>query len=687
MNSKISHKPKMEVKNNRMKKSIGVIALVISASAWAEDVPSKTASIQIDASGPGVAVNPSMYGIFYEEINHAGEGGLYAEMVQNRDFEANNIPAGTALAGNNFVKPNGPRTYKKGFSSDPHAWSVVTDGGGEATIQRDTLTPLNEMNPSSLKLVVKKAGERAGVANEGFWGMSLQAGEEYELSFYARTEGNAKLDIAATLESGDGKKKIAAATVGDVGGSWKQYRCSYKVGATEAQGRLVLSIAKPGTVWFDVVSLFPRKTFKNRPNGMRPDLAQMLVDMKPGFLRFPGGCVVEGITLANRIQWKDTIGDIAKRKGNYDLWGYHATYGLGYHEFLQLCEDLGADAMYVVNVGMSCQARDPEVIKTQEALQPYIQDSLDALEYATGPVTSQWGALRAANGHPAPFKIKYVEIGNENRGPDYHVNYRLFYDVIKAKYPDIITIANTPIPKAKVEMIDEHYYVDPAGFFNKEGKYDKTDRGGPKIYVGEYAVNRGVVSGNLLGALAEAVFMLGMERNADVVRICSYAPLFQNVNNREWPVNLILFDSSRVVGRSSYHTQKMFASNRPDAVLKTSVEAGKVPFGKDQISELYALAGFENKSNELIIKAVNPTDVPVVAKISLKGVGKVGNKARVITLSNGDPKAENSLDKPNVVVPVESEFDGTGAEFSYTYKPYSLTVIRVGAEQTLTTMP
>ena len=357
--------------------------------------------------------------------------------------------------------------------------------------------------------------------------------------------------------------------------------------------------------------------------------------------------------------------------------------------------------MYVCNVGMSCQARRPSEVCEEGDIQLYVQDCLDAIEYAIGPVTSEWGARRAENGHPEPFNLKYVEIGNENSGTDYQARYRIFYDAIKAKYPDIITIADQRMSNANLEFVDEHYYRDPSQFFNMANFYDNRDRNGPKIYVGEYAVNSGVGTGYLMGGLSEAAFMLNMEANCDIVKMCSYAPLFENVNKRDWPVNLILIDSSRVVGRSSYQIQKMFGMNMPDTVLKTEVNAAQVslesvPLGRRgrggnaadtaqapqyaQAYQLYALAGLDKQAGDLIIKVVNPTPESVKSNISLKGLTGLGKSAKVISLGNARYNEENTLDKPNVVVPVESQMPVSGPEFSATFKPNSVTILRLAAK-------
>ena len=522
-------------------------------------------SITIHADQPGPAVPSSLWGIFYEEINHAGDGGIYAEMVMNRAMEELQPAAGARIVGAEMVTPSGFR-HPLWYTSELPGWSPVAEGGAAATIHLDDTRPLNEMTPHALRLDVTTAAGGAGVANSGYWGMSVRQGETYNLSLYALTDAPGG-EIRAELRSADGSRALASGAVASPTGAWKRYACSLRATATDPRAQLVLTVSRPGRYWLDVVSLFPRATWANRPNGLRRDLVGLLKGMRPAFVRFPGGCVVEGCTLANRIQWKRTVGDIARRPGRWDLWGYHNTEGLGFHEYLQLCEDLGAEPLYVANAGMSCFYRKAEIERDPAAIREHVQDMLDALEYANGPTSSRWGAERARNGHPAPFNIRYVEIGNENWGEDYFRAYRIFYPALKKAWPDVVAIADCPVPDAPVDVVDEHYYVAPDWFFANARKYDQYDRKGPKVYVGEYACNSGVGAGNLLAALSEAAFMTGMERNSDVVRMASYAPLFENVNNRAWPVNLIRFDSSRSCGRSSYQVQKLFAEHQPTRVL------------------------------------------------------------------------------------------------------------------------
>ena len=349
---------------------------------------------------------------------------------------------------------------------------------------------------------------------------------------------------------------------------------------TDRNARFVIELEGRGTLLLDYVSLFPAETFRNRENGLRKDIAETLEALRPAFVRWPGGCVVEGITLSNRIKWKETIGDPATRPGVYDTWGYRTTMGFGYHEFLQFCEDIGADGMFVCNVGLGCQGRAGDACAEAE-VDLFIADALDAIDYALGDGTTAWSRRRVENGHPAPFPLKYVEIGNENWGPVYEKRYDRFYEAIKAKYPQLTLISTLGLGgqhrHAKVDMIDPHWYVSPEFFFASDKLFDQQERGDYEIYIGEYAVNQNVGGGNLLGALAEAAFLTGVERNSDLVKMASYAPLFENVNDRVWPTNLIWFDSYRVMGRSSYQVQKMYAENRPSFNVSAAFEQPTIP--------------------------------------------------------------------------------------------------------------
>lgn len=558
-----------------------VLGLVVSAGAWGQQ-----AKLSVKVDQPGLKVSPTLYGIFFEEINRAGEGGLYGEMLLNRSFEDMAVPAG---------------------------WTMTSSDGAKATMTLDKSRPLNANNPTSLKLEIASipAGGRAGIANEGYKGMrgrprdssperqrefldgfakaakaapnglSVEQGKEYRLSLYARAE-NFSGPLTATIEKQDGTV-LAKQEISGIGADWKKFECALAASAADPNARLVVAASKPGTLWLDMVSLFPKDTFKGHPHGLRRDLAQYIADMKPAFVRFPGGCYVEGDTLANAFRWKKTIGDIAERPGHWNLWGYYSSDGLGYHEYLQFCEDISADALFVINCGMSHveQGADDGGRKVEVPdLNEYVQDALDAIEYANGPADSKWGALRAKNGHPAPFNLKFMQIGNENGGPLYNQRYALFHDAIKAKYPQIKLIANVwrGIPDSrKLEIVDEHYYNTPDFFIARAGMYDDYDRNRYQVYVGEYAVTRECGTGNLIAALGEAAYMTGIERNGDVIVMSSYAPLLVHPAWKGWNPNAIVFDAARIYGTPSYHVQSMFANHRADTILPLALEAPLAP--------------------------------------------------------------------------------------------------------------
>lgn len=551
------------------------VFLVASFTDKKESGINPDCEITIDVSKPQMQMSSDMYGIFFEDINHASDGGLYAELIQNRDFEADRVPENMTFVAKDTV--GNSTGWKENYArpSALQAWSMINEGGCSGSIEQVKDNPHNTENPKSMKVEVVKSGKgKIAVVNDGFWGINVEKGKNYPLSFYARKDKKSNGSIRVSLESKSGTV-YASKVIGNISGKWNQYKTVLKSSGQDSQARFVITPLSEGTLWFDVVSLFPEKTYMNRKNGLRNDLARMLKDMNPSFLRFPGGCVVEGATVENRIQWKKTIGDISQRPGHWNLWGYHTYDGIGFHEFLQMCEDLNAEALYVVNVGMACQYRGGELDKGE--IKKYIDETLDALEYAMGPAGSKWGALRAKNGHPEPFKIKYLEIGNENWGEEYWKRYFEFYKVIKEKYPKIITISDVDMAKETgrddIEIVDEHYYLAPSGFYKRESLYDKYDRNRKrKIYTGEFAVTSGAIGkGNLRGALAESAYMIGMERNADVVTMASYAPTFVNDNDRKWNPDMIVFNSSKVYGTPSYYALKMFSTNRPDKVLTTSV--------------------------------------------------------------------------------------------------------------------
>lgn len=565
-----------------------------------EAPPAGPARITVQADRPGARISPLLYGIFFEEINRAGDGGLYAEMIMNRSFEDAGFPLG---------------------------WSLVKGDGAEVAMALETDQPLNGRNPHSLKLLIgKTGGKRAGIANAGFaggpyarntepnqWpptpgpgkevnqnGMAVQAGHDYLLSFCARGGEGFAGPLTASLETQNGSE-LAAQTVSGVTAEWKKFSCVLRAKATANQVRLVLAANSPGTAWFDMVSLVPKDTYKG--HGMRVDLMQKLADMKPAFVRFPGGCWVEGDEMAYAYRWKETIGDNAERRSLWNRWGYCSTHGLGFHEYLQVCEDLGAEPLFVINVGMAHKNAVP-----MEKMDEFVQDALDAIEYCNGPADSKWGALRAQAGHPAPFNLKYMEIGNENSGPKYVERYALFHDAIKKRHPELRLIVDyRPTGTRPADIVDEHYYNTPEFFMGNAEKYDKYDRAAHKVYVGEYAVTRGAGRGNLAAALGEAAFMTGMERNGDVVVMASYAPLFENIGWRRWNPNAILFDAAKCYGTPSYQVQALFGNHRADVVLPVELESPTIAI--DPIGGLFGVGSWNTKAEFKDLKVTQGQEV------------------------------------------------------------------------------
>jgi len=571
-------------------------ALLLSANIVGCAVAADSASITVDLKQQGALVPPHLYGIFFEEINHAGDGGLYAELVRNRGFEDANLPPACRRQGNFIVPPRTPHFWKKLEASDWKmewkveseypGWTTEITAGSDADFKLVEDHPLNASTPHSLQITVRDLTSTGRVAliNSGYWGIAIRSGEDYKLSFFLRG-GATHTSVIATLESVNGRVLARSNVSTEASTEWKKHDAVLHAAATDPKARLVLSFPSRGQVWIDFISLFPAKTFRNRPNGLRSDLAQTIADLKPGFIRFPGGCFVEGITIEDRPQWKRTLGPIEGRPGTYSPWGYWSTDGIGYHEFLQFAEDVGADALYVVNAGISCAFRSGTFIPDAQ-LQPLIDDTLDAIEYAIGPAESRWGARRAASGHPAPFPLKYIEVGNEDQGSRYGDRVAMFERAIKAKYPQIKVVLSSWISgiddraiqaAGHVDVVDEHAYRPlywPVEHFDSFASYPRKDW---DLYIGEFATNSGVGSGNLLAALNDAAYMMSIEKNSDLVKMASYAPLLENVNHPDWEVNMIHFDSDRAFGRGTYYVSKLFAENLPTYNLATKVDFTSAP--------------------------------------------------------------------------------------------------------------
>lgn len=537
--------------------------------------------ITIDLTAEGAEIPASLYGIFFEEITHSGDGGLYAEMIQNRGFEDGTPPSGTtlkdgfAVAENMHCYSNDSINHFKVKWDDNlamKAWSVKAKDGSEPVYRIVTDQPLNRATPHSLYLDLAQSSSEVQVINEGYWNIAVAKDKRYNLQFHLRTDNQTAGTVEASLIDENGQKVSSINFDLIQNNRWNAYEGTFTPQQTGNKYRLMLSFANKGKAWLDYVSLFPEETFNNRPNGLRKDVAEMLAELQPDFIRWPGGCIVEGLTMENRVKWKETIGDPVYRPGEYNLWGYRSTYGFGYHEFLQYCEDINAYGMFVCNAGMSCLFRNGDFYP-EDKIEDLIIEALDAIEYAIGDTTTRWGKERARNGHPNPFPLKYVEIGNENIGERYARNYNRFYKAIKEKYPEIIPICALMFsPNLKdahpVEIIDPHYYETADWFYNNADVYDKLPENYPyKIYVGEYAA---VGKTSLYSSLAEAAYLTGVERNADKVQLVSYAPLLQNAAHGQ--NHLVILKNDSVFGRTNYYVLKMFSQNRPDVNLQTTID-------------------------------------------------------------------------------------------------------------------
>ncbi len=538
--------------------------------------------VEIDATKLGARIPKGLYGVFLEEINNAGEGGLYAEMIQNRGFEDANLPPACTLEGNQLAAPKEP-SFWEGYSKDwkmdwPYAGQGETPSwtieGGTMRVVADR--PLSPASPHAAEIDAKPG---TSLTNAGFWGMNVQKGERYDLSFFAQFPSY-RGDIQAQLVAPDGRLLASADISGRATNGWQRQKMVLTAEDSDPKAKFVLVFPREGKLLLDFISLMPQTKWRGLP--LRPDLAQMIADLKPGFVRWPGGCVTEGITIETRPRWEQTLGPLQGRTPTFVPWGYWVSNGFGYHEWLLFCEAIHAEPLYVFNAGISCAFRSGTYL-TDDELTGQIQNILDAIEYATGPVTSKYGAMRARAGHQKPFAMHMVELGNEDQGPKYGARFRRIAAAVKAKYPKIKTILSSWISGIdhaainaagpQLNVVDEHAYT-PVNWavqhFDSFAKYPRTVPW--ELYIGEFATNAGVGRGNMTATLGDAAYMMSMEKNADLVKMGSYAPLLENINRRQWEVNLIHFDSSRVYGRASYFACKLFADNLPDVNLATTVD-------------------------------------------------------------------------------------------------------------------
>lgn len=652
-----------------MKTSAALLLAVLSAAALVAAEPTVTLTVQADK--PGAKISPTMWGIFFEDVNNGADGGLYPERVKNRSFEfPNSLMGWTKLAG--------------------------ASAAGAVEVREDAAHGVNNLHFVRL---TSDGTKGFGLANEGFFGMGVERGAKFTFSVSGRSTATPPPALEFEVVGTDGKR-LAAGSLKGFTREWQHFEKTVTASATDPKARLNLLVPGKGTLDLDLISLYPKKTFKN--HGLRPDMVQMLADLKPGFMRFPGGCIVEGHWLTNRYQWKTTIGPVAERKLIMNRWNdefkhrpspdYYQSFGLGFFEFFQLCEDIGAEPLPILNCGMACQFNSGELTPLDQ-LDPYIQDALDLIEFANGSVTSTWGAKRAALGHPKPFNLKLLGIGNEQWLQPYLERYAAFAKVLKAKHPEIKLVSSSgPGPEddkfhfawpklreLNADIVDEHCYARPDWFLNNAARYDQYDRHGPKVFMGEYAAQSDkTVSvlnrNNWECALAEAAYLTGLERNADMVVMSSYAPLFGHEEGWQWRPNLIWCDNLRSYGTPSYYVQQLYSRNRGDRVLPVQL-SGAMPKEQDQ-PRFYATATRDEQAGELILKVVNATAALVEAGIQLDGVTKLGSKANQ-TVVTGALADENSLTTPTKVAPVTTTFKVSAPRFSHSFPPYSLTVLRV----------
>jgi alpha-N-arabinofuranosidase len=634
--------------------------------------------LQINAGKVTGQVSPILYGLMTEEINYSYEGGLYGELIRNRTFKANR--------------------------TDPVFWNAV----GSGVMSLDTNQPLNTALDVSLKLDVSKASEDspAGIANGGFWGIPIGPDTAYRASFYAKGE-HFRGPLTVAIESKDGQMILASATVPKISGKWKKYEVTLATGnvSPSKDSQLVISTTengtfwhRHGTVWFQQVSLFP-PTWNNRPNGNRIDLMQVLAEMHPAFLRFPGGNYVEGNTIAERFNWKETVGDISARPGHRSPWGYWSTDGLGLLEFLEWCEDLHMQPVLAVYAGYSLRQQH---VEPGPKLEPYVQDVLDEIEYVTGDTTTKWGAQRARDGHPAPFALNFVEIGNEDffdRSHSYEGRFAQFFDAIRAKYPNLQLIATTQVKSRVPDLVDEHYYRSQEEMEAHALDYDQRPRTGPKIFVGEWATRVGSPTPNMAAALGDAAWMTGMERNADLVVMSSYAPLLVNVSkltgpdhSMQWRTDLIGYDALSSYGSPAYYAQVMFSAHHGDEILATESQniptrdwqppvqrrggAGQPPPSVQQIRQIFFDATRGRRTGTIYLKVVNELGTPQPVRIQISGVAGVDPEGTAMVLRASSPDDTNSLLEPRKIVPVTATI-AAGTDFAFELPPYSITILEL----------
>ena len=644
--------------------------LMFNLMAFAQKI-----NLNVDASKTIAKIQPTMYGVFFEDINFAADGGLYAEMIKNRSFEFE-----APLMG--WEQPN----------SDRHSFN---NQSGIATTIKNTD---NKSNPNFCRIIVN-SDKGYELINEGFRGMGIKKEGIYNLSLLASNhDGGIKKIIIQFIDKN--KQIIGETSISPNTADWQKYSARIIATKTEAKAQLKITFEGTGTIDLDMISLFPEDTWKNRKNGLRKDIVQLLYDMKPGFLRFPGGCIVEGRTLAQRYQWKKTIGDVDKRETLVNRWNtefshkltpdYFQSFGLGFFEYFQLSEDIGAQPLPILSCGMACQFNTGELVPMDD-LNPYIQDALDLIEFANGSTETPWGRIRSEMGHPAPFNLKLIGVGNEQWGPQYIERYKAFEKAIKAKYPkmtivsgagpfpegDYFDYGNKELKKLNAQIIDEHYYKDPKWFRDNATRYDNYDRKGPKVFAGEYAAQSvAIVSpdnkNNWECAFSEAAFMTGLERNAEVVNLTSYAPLMAHAEAWQWTPDMIWFNNLESYGSANYYVQKLFSTNKGTDLISITKDQNPLT-GQNN---LYASAVKDANSNEIILKLVNTSAISQEVGLNINGC-KFKPNGTIISLTSPNLDDVNSFESPKKISPIEKEIKINGSKPQLNLPAYSITVLKL----------
>jgi alpha-N-arabinofuranosidase len=625
--------------------------------------------ISVQADKPGAEIQPSMWGVFFEDINFAADGGIYAELVKNRSFE---------------------------FELPITGWRMLSKQNGTGRMVANFYSPSRPSNPHFMRIYIDPSAGTFGFRNEGFRGMGIRKDEQYNFSVSARLSGNSDIKMTAELITSSGQV-IGKTELSGFSGTWKKHQASFRATATEQKAELRIILTGRGSIDLDMISLFPNDTWKGRQNGLRRDIVQMIADLKPGFVRFPGGCIVEGRDLTNRYQWKTTVGPVEDRKMIMNRWNveiesrqapdYFQSFGLGFYEYFLLAEDLGAEPLPILNCGMSCQFNAAEVVPFEE-LDPYIQDAIDLIEFANGEVTTKWGSLRAQMGHPEKFNMKFIGVGNEQWDEQYIERYKIFEKALKSKHPEIKIVSGSgpsaagryfeygwkELKKLSPDLIDEHYYMPPDWFLKNAARYDNYDRKGIKVFAGEYAVHgkEGTESesrNTWWSALCEAAFMTGLERNADVVNMASYAPLLAHVDAWQWRPDLIWFDNLTTIGTPNYYVQKFFSNYKGTAVIPL-LSNGKTLTGQDGV---YASSSIDRKTGKLYVKVVNSTNQikPVAITLGPLPYLKIAVKE---TLKSGSKDDFNSIANPKLIHPVSTPVKVTGRKINAEAEPLSISV-------------